>query len=103
MNNTEERVVMPAPGASLKGVQAYLSRWGLAQPKPMLLTTFDTRIVRFARTLVFRRRHWAGVGGGLHYGYGYRLQAIGHANPRSGRTARQETGLDVWSLVACGG
>ena len=27
-------------------------------------------------------------GGGLHYGYGYRLQAIGHANPRSGRTAR---------------
>ena len=44
-----------------------------------------------------------GWGGGLHYGYGYRLQAIGHANPRSGRTARQETGLDVWSLVACGG
>eukprot|EP01044_Picomonas_judraskeda_P008120 COSAG03_NODE_907_length_5395_cov_22.136707_8_plen_55_part_00 len=37
MNNTEERVVMPAPGASLKGVQAYLSRWGLAQPKPRTL------------------------------------------------------------------
>mgnify|MGYP000498024342 CR=1 FL=1 len=28
---------MPAPGASLKGVQAYLSRWGLAQPKPRTL------------------------------------------------------------------
>ena len=37
MNITEERVVMPAPGASLKGVQAYLSRWGLAQPKPRTL------------------------------------------------------------------
>ena len=37
MDNTEERVVMPAPGASLKGVQAYLSRWGLAQPKPRTL------------------------------------------------------------------
>ena len=36
-NNTEERVVMPAPGASLKGVQAYLSRWGLAQPRPRTL------------------------------------------------------------------
>eukprot|EP01044_Picomonas_judraskeda_P001215 COSAG03_NODE_67_length_15062_cov_86.408781_11_plen_112_part_00 len=36
-NNTEERVVMPAPGASLKGAQAYLSRWGLAQPKPRTL------------------------------------------------------------------
>eukprot|EP01044_Picomonas_judraskeda_P018450 COSAG03_NODE_3667_length_1889_cov_1.699441_1_plen_23_part_10 len=23
---------MPAPGAPLKGVQAYLGRWGLAQP-----------------------------------------------------------------------
>ena len=49
--------------------------------------------------------HYGRLGGEhlLHYGYGYRLQAIGHANPRSGRTARQETGLDVWSLVACGG
>ena len=28
---------MPAPGASLKGVQAYLSRWGLAQPRPRTL------------------------------------------------------------------
>ena len=36
-NGTEERVVMPAPGASLKGAQAYLSRWGLAQPKPRTL------------------------------------------------------------------
>ena len=37
MNNTEDWVVMPAPGASLKGVQAYLSRWGLAQPRPRTL------------------------------------------------------------------
>ena len=37
MDNTEERVVMPAPGASLKGVRAYLSRWGLAQPRPRTL------------------------------------------------------------------
>ena len=28
---------MPAPGASLKGLQAYLSRWGLAQPRPRTL------------------------------------------------------------------
>ena len=28
---------MPAPGAPLKRVQAYLSRWGLAQPRPRTL------------------------------------------------------------------
>ena len=37
IDNTEERVVMPAPGASLKDVQAYLGRWGLAQPRPRTL------------------------------------------------------------------
>ena len=30
---------MPAPGASLKGVQAYLGRWGLAQPQPTRYTS----------------------------------------------------------------
>ena len=30
---------MPAPGASLKGVQAYLGRWGLAQPQPKRYTS----------------------------------------------------------------
>ena len=29
----------PAPGAPLKGVQAYLSRWGLAQPQPARYTS----------------------------------------------------------------
>ena len=29
----EDWVVAPAPGAPLKGVHAYLSRWGLAQPR----------------------------------------------------------------------
>ena len=33
----EDWVVAPAPGAPLKGVHAYLSRWGLAQPKPRTL------------------------------------------------------------------
>ena len=32
-------VVMPAPGASLEGVQAYLGRWGLAQPQPTRYTS----------------------------------------------------------------
>ena len=30
---------MPAPGAPLKGVQAYLGRWGLAQPQPTRYTS----------------------------------------------------------------
>eukprot|EP01044_Picomonas_judraskeda_P000651 COSAG03_NODE_30_length_18664_cov_5.381524_8_plen_117_part_00 len=30
---------MPALGASLKGVQAYLGRWGLAQPQPTRYTS----------------------------------------------------------------
>ena len=52
MDNTEERVVMPitmsdtqdwgvtpAPGAPPKGVRAYLSRWGSAQPQPTRYTS----------------------------------------------------------------
>ena len=30
MDDTQERGVTPAQGAPLKGVQAYLGRWGLA-------------------------------------------------------------------------
>ena len=39
IENTEDWAVAPAPGAPLKGVQAYLSRWGLAQPKPARYTS----------------------------------------------------------------
>ena len=35
----EDWVVAPAPGAPLKGMQAYLGRWCLAQPQPTRYTS----------------------------------------------------------------
>ena len=39
MSDTQDWGVTPAPGATPKGVRAYLSRWGPAQPQPTRYTS----------------------------------------------------------------
>ena len=45
MSDTQIWGVTPAPGARPKGVRAYLSRWGSAQPQPTLVSRISQELI----------------------------------------------------------
>ena len=45
MSDTQIWGVTPAPGAPPKGVRAYLSRWGSAQPQPTLVSRISQELI----------------------------------------------------------